>query len=226
MKVSHRLRQLDNMITNHYRHIWDCCCDHGLLGMLLLDRCAADTIHFVDIEPDLMVQLENTLTQFFPNDVQNSRWQTQTLDVSKLSLPDDEPQLIIISGIGGKLTAELVTAIRLSHPDKSLEFLLCSVHHQYELRTKLHELGLRLITEKLLQDNKRFYELIHVGTSVDTNISPVGSVLWADSQTDSQQYLQRTLEHYQRKLRGLGDQSERRKTEEIISAYDHLITRI
>ena len=36
------------MIPDGYDHIWDCCCGHGLLGMTLLARHAAEHIHFVE----------------------------------------------------------------------------------------------------------------------------------------------------------------------------------
>ncbi|HTG55937.1 MAG TPA: SAM-dependent methyltransferase, partial [Niabella sp.] len=63
-----------------YTHIWDCCCDHGLLGAALLSRQAAAHIHFVDIVPELMHELKNKLQRFFPADAltanksTNSQW--------------------------------------------------------------------------------------------------------------------------------------------------------
>ena len=57
------------MISGHYDHIWDCCCDHGLLGMLLLERSAARHVHFVDCVPSLMQALELRLQRFFPADI-------------------------------------------------------------------------------------------------------------------------------------------------------------
>ena len=38
LKLGNRLRQLERMIDQRYSQIWDCCCDHGLLGMSLLQR--------------------------------------------------------------------------------------------------------------------------------------------------------------------------------------------
>ncbi|QSA20815.1 SAM-dependent methyltransferase, partial [Vibrio furnissii] len=38
MKLSKRLQTIEKLVTQHYDHIWDCCCDHGFLGMTLLQR--------------------------------------------------------------------------------------------------------------------------------------------------------------------------------------------
>ncbi|HSC68256.1 MAG TPA: SAM-dependent methyltransferase, partial [Cellvibrio sp.] len=57
LKLGKRLQQIELMVTANYDHIWDCCCDHGLLGAALLARKAAPHIHFVDIVPELMRKL-------------------------------------------------------------------------------------------------------------------------------------------------------------------------
>ena len=64
-KLSKRLQAINNMIDTHYQNIWDCCCDHGLLGLTLLNRKTADIIHFVDIVPSLTTRLESLLEKYF-----------------------------------------------------------------------------------------------------------------------------------------------------------------
>jgi len=60
------------MVKSQYDH---CCCDHGLLGAALLAQQAAPHIHFVDVVPELMQQLENKLTRFFPKSGEpHSHW--------------------------------------------------------------------------------------------------------------------------------------------------------
>ncbi|WP_198595364.1 SAM-dependent methyltransferase, partial [Vibrio lentus] len=49
MKLSNRLQTLHSLVSNDYQHIWDCCCDHGFLGVQLLSDNKAPLIHFVDI---------------------------------------------------------------------------------------------------------------------------------------------------------------------------------
>ncbi|PIW58661.1 tRNA (adenine(22)-N(1))-methyltransferase TrmK [Shewanella sp. CG12_big_fil_rev_8_21_14_0_65_47_15] len=242
MKISQRLQQINSMITGHYDHIWDCCCDHGLLGMLLLERSAAHQVHFVDCVPSLMQALELRLQRFFPADIlgQNLhlnphlnpdidpnlschiQWQVHCLDVAALPLAqtnDQDKQLIIIAGVGGELLVELVRAIVAEHPEKRLEFILCPVHHNYFVRQSLSELGLGLKSEHLLEENQRFYEILHVindGNANDHRISPSGSLMWNNLRGEelalARRYLHKVISHYQR-------MPEDKRPLSIINAY-------
>lgn len=239
MKISPRLLQIDGMITRHYDHIWDCCCDHGLLGMVLLQRKAAGTIHFVDVVAPLMVELDDRLKRHFsvgsPSNGQQRAWQVHCLDVAQLPLSavdmtrpttDTEcSQLIVIAGVGGDLLVELVSAIINANPERSMEFLLCPVRQNYKVRQALVGLGCELINESLVRDNERFYEIIHVATCANARtssvvtqpLSHVGSIMWDLSRADDQTYLHQILSHYQRMLKNV-DQD----TQNIFDAYQAL----
>ena len=203
LKLSKRLNQIEQMVTNDYTHIWDCCCDHGWLGMSLLGRQAAPNIHFVDIVPQLMTQIEGTLQQFFTDSP--SHWKTHCVDVAQLPLQQYEGKhLIIIAGVGGDLMIQFIQCIHQQYPHLALDFLLCPVRHQYVLRTELIALNFSLKSELLVEDNKRFYECILVSSQTDHNnkVSSVGDAIW-QSNTPIQskaviQYLKNTRHHYQR----------------------------
>ena len=78
MKISQRLNLIESMVNNRYEHIWDCCCDHGLLGAKLLDNDRASVVHFVDVVPDLMREVSNKLERFYPAaNRKEQRWQVQ-----------------------------------------------------------------------------------------------------------------------------------------------------
>lgn len=200
MKISQRLNLIESMVNNRYEHIWDCCCDHGLLGAKLLDNDRASVVHFVDVVPDLMREVSNKLERFYPAaDGKEHRWQVHCIDVALLPLVKrTDSQLIIIAGVGGELLISLVDAIIAAHPLQQLEFILCPVHHIYEVRKALKKLGLGLIDERLLEENRRFYEVLHVSTHSKVPISLVGSQMWDLTRTLDQRYLQKTLSHYQR----------------------------
>lgn len=251
MKISQRLQQINSMITGHYDHIWDCCCDHGLLGMLLLKRNAARQVHFVDCVPSLMQALELRLQRFFPADLSglnpnlaphsdpdlnpdidphlscHTQWQVHCLDVATLPLEqtsDKDKQLIIIAGVGGELLVELVRAILVQHPQRHLEFILCPVHHNYYVRQSLTALGLK--SEHLLEENQRFYEILHVTTIVEPNILPIsatGSLMWQTLDETSlpraQRYLSQLIGHYQR-------MPAHKQTPEIIDAYQQQLAQL
>lgn len=261
MKISQRLQQINGMITGHYDHIWDCCCDHGLLGMLLLERSAARHVHFVDCVPSLMQALELRLQRFFPAEIsglnpnlaphsdpdlnpdidlqsnpepnsnlyRHTQWQVHCFDVAALPLGQtrvQDKQLIIIAGVGGELLVDLVRAILALHPQRHLEFILCPVHHNYYVRQSLTALGLGLKSEHLLEENQRFYEILHVSTIAAPNgrpISATGSLMWQmldeASLPRAQRYLSQVIGHYQR-------MPTHKQTPEIIDAYQQQLAQL
>lgn len=209
MKLGKRLKKIDAMVTAKYDHIWDCCCDHGLLGAALFARQAAPHIHFVDIVPELMLELENKLDRFYPKTAEpNSQWRVHCMDVAALPLAEfNGKHLVIIAGIGGDLMTELVTQIYQKNPELDIDFLLCPVHHQFTLRQQLIQFDFSLKTETLIIENRRFYEILLISTVNKSNstlspISPVGNFIW-QSNTPAQakiaaDYLKKTLDHYKR----------------------------
>uniref|UniRef100_Q0HUW6 SAM-dependent methyltransferase n=1 Tax=Shewanella sp. (strain MR-7) TaxID=60481 RepID=Q0HUW6_SHESR len=278
MKISQRLQQINRMVGPGYDHIWDCCCDHGLLGMLLLQRNAAPKVHFVDCVAPLMLQLSHELARFFPlqpiSNPQNateqtttkqtanlqSEWQVHCLDVAALPLAQYGKQakhLVIIAGVGGELLVELVRSIvanqqrqcdahsgndssnnDLSQGARQLEFILCPVHHNYHVRSALAELGLSLKDEYLLEENQRFYEILHltqVNASSKTNtcsktteavpLSATGSIMWqgldADKTRQAKRYLDQTIGHYQR----IPEHRMPNKPQ-IVAAYQHILQQL
>ena len=216
------------MVTAEYDHIWDCCCDHGFLGAALLSRGLGADIHFVDIVPELMAQLENKLEKFYPHSAEKARWKTHCIDVAKLPLLQYKGKhLVIIAGVGGDLMMEFINGIYAQYQDVDIDFLLCPVHHQFALRQRLIELDFGLKNEVLVEENKRFYEVIYVSSKRREHkaISPVGDSLWqavSDDQDDSEhqkriakQYLNKTLSHYHRIQLG-----NSHKVQHIIDAYN------
>ncbi len=235
MKIGKRLTQIAAMVGPGYTHIWDCCCDHGLLGASLLSRHAAPFIHFVDIVPELMDELEIRLRRFYPEmasppstsaspSASLSAWQLHCIDVTSLPLSHhDGKQLVIIAGVGGDLMVQLVSAIHRGNPDANIDFLLCPVHHQFTLRQQLIRLDLQLQQERLLEENRRFYEILLVSTRTDdmqhqSRVSAVGEQIWlahSPEQADTaSRYRSKTLGHYQRVQQG-----RETDVQHIIEAY-------
>lgn len=211
------------MVTESYDHIWDCCCDHGFLGAALLDRQAAQHIHFVDIVPGLIAKVESNLQRFYPDS--SSRWFTHCLDVAKLPLNNfPGKHLIIIAGVGGDLMSLFVESIHRDNPDTEIDFLLCPVNHQFTLRQSLISLNYRMKDEVLIEDNRRYYEMILVTSdSSSAPVHPVGDKLWQfeskEYQNVATQYRQSTIRHYQRIQAG-----KSQDVKHIIDAYSEVST--
>ncbi len=230
LKLSKRLQQIEQMVTPEYDHIWDCCCDHGLLGFSLLSSQADSTIHFVDIVPKLMANLESKLKRFCPS----LPWKTHCIDVTTLPLLQHQGKhLVIIAGVGGDLMIQFIEAIYQQYKNLNIDFLLCPVHHQFSLREKLIELDFSLKDEMLIEENQRFYEILLVSSlgeklsNVNRKISPVGDKIWqsrSQAQTRTiEKYLQKTLGHYQRIQQGYLQGNQLGKVDnvqQIINAYN------
>jgi len=231
LKLGKRLKHIESMVTEQYDHIWDCCCDHGLLGAALLTRQAAPHIHFADIVPELMHELENKLQHFYPQHSKpesNVQWQVHCVDATALPLQEfSGKHLVIIAGVGGDLMTELVEAIYQKNSTLDIDFLLCPVHHQFTLRQRLIALDFSLRTEALIVENQRFYEILLVSTIKDirnkhASISPVGSLIWQSSTPEQSKitidYLKKTLDHYKRM-----QLNRHAEVQDIIDAYSAVI---
>jgi tRNA (adenine22-N1)-methyltransferase len=210
------------MVTPGYTHIWDCCCDHGLLGTELLARHAAEHVHFVDVLPALIDQLTNKLQRLYSPT--HAAWHTHCLDVASLPLAQYAgKQLVIIAGVGGTLMTRFIQAIHQRQPEAQFDYLLCPVHQEYRLRQQLIALGYSLKQETLVKDNQRFYEVLLVSTrqaqkGVCLSISPVGDAIWQAETLEQERiakgYLNKTLKHYRNMQRGNSEDMQH-----IIDAY-------
>lgn len=217
MKTGLRLQKIAQMISRRYDHIWDCCCDHGLLGFNLLKAQAAQTVHFVDIVPALLVQIETTLQQHWQGEPQ--AWQLHCIDAGQLPLAafstqaETDKHLIIIAGIGGDLVTELLHSLLPLSAAYLIEFILCPVHHNYKVRQFLIDNKFTLLNEALVFENGRGYEIVHVACKSGKSgasgqpLSAVGSIMWDFSDPLHLGYLDKTIRHYQRIARNTEAQS-------------------
>lgn len=181
MKLGKRLTQLVQQVKRDYDHIWDCCCDHGLLGAALLKQHPSSTVHFVDIVPSLIDKVTLDLIRYFPATTDSPRWRTYCLDVRDLPLEANAgSHLVIIAGVGGDLMTEFIAELAKRHPSMTFDLLLCPVHHTYTLREQLIALNAELKSERLVEENQRIYELLHVQISPSSGLALTLS-LWSVS---------------------------------------------
>lgn len=204
IRLQHIEKLASEEAAGYYDHIWDCCCDYGLLGMRLFEQRMAANIHWLDVVPALIDKLTQTLSQTAPA---TSQWHTHCLDVKDLPLHQYPGRhLIIIAGVGGELMAQCVKSIeQIQYPQIAIDYVLSPVHHCYSLRQQLIELGMSLRNEVLVKENNRFYEVLSVANSAScqaskladhataiepttspTNpINPVGELIWQANLTRS-----------------------------------------
>lgn len=221
VKLGKRLSAIESTVNSGYDHIWDCCCDHGLLGFHLLEKDKTKTQHFVDIVPALMTEIEAKLKRFYRGEQQ---WQVHCMDVTKLPLLEykAEKHLIIIAGVGGELLIDFLSKLLPLSATMNVEFILSPVHHNYQLRSFLANSACSLIDELIVAENRRYYEVLHIN-NIEANtssekVSPVGNKMWDFNNKQHQHYLCQTIEHYQRMAK-----NPNIEVQQIISAYQQLI---
>lgn len=222
IQLSRRLQVITDMIQDDYHHIWDTCCDHGLLGLQLLHEHPNSVIHFVDQVSEITEALTHTLSTQHPN---TTHWQVHTLDCSQLSLfPADKKHLVVIAGVGGELAKELVSKIHEKHLDQIIEFIICPVHHTYALREELIGLNYRLLDETIVEENKRFYEVIHVTNDSKQSEPPsLTGNMWDKDDEAHIRYLNKLITHYDNKAKS-GDESSRKIAKAYKSINDKPVT--
>jgi len=221
MKLSKRLNVINSLITQPLDIIWDCCCDHGFLGMALLERGIAKQINFVDIIPQLMEALEQSLQQFEQGKSLPS-WQVRCEDVAQIKLPTDAKQVIVIAGVGGDLCLKLIEQIIANNPHslKQLSFIICPIMHLYKVRAGLKAFNLQLDSEQIIVENKRFYEVLQVSFNATGTITKTGAHMWDTHNPQHHQYQQQLLDHYTRMLN-----KDRLYYQKVITEYQHVFER-
>ena len=206
VKLSKRLKRIESMITKKYDHIWDCCCDHGLLGQALLEREHFVHIHFVDIVSKLMERLQENLEKSYKEI--SSRWSVHCCHVADIPLPKySGKHLIIISGVGGDLTKTFMSSLCNQYPEADIDYILCPVYHQFDLRKELIRLDFVLQDECLIRENKRYYEIMMVSKKLRCaheyeEICPVGNKIWQYTNEEEKniatEYLNKIYCHYKK----------------------------
>jgi tRNA (adenine22-N1)-methyltransferase len=210
-----RLQQLRSMLLKPYELVWDCCCDHGLFGMSLMDSKYVQEIIFVDVLADQLNKLESSLSEKFPHN--RYKWQVTCDDVRNIVVPKIDSQLFVLAGVGGGQTVDFINSLSASAPDVKFDILTCSVHGSYFVRESLIKNGFSLIDEMLIFDKNRVYEGIYVTKAPGKAIESIGYSMWNWEDEEHQRYWSRLVGHYMQKAR-----NEPEKFRPIIEKYETL----
>ena len=208
MKLNKRLLALAGMVKQPYDLVWDCCCDHGLLGFKILADGLVKQVNFVDVVPDIIERLDAKLKQHSHRLPSHVHWKTFCDDVTNIPLSNNlktlpfqsneiSHQLVIISGVGGELMIEMLDELIKRFNGYNIDFLLCPVQHTYKLRSKLLQLNFKLKQEQLIIDNKRGYELLLVNQLEGRDLTVTGNEIWKQTK-EHQDYLSKLMTHYSR----------------------------
>lgn len=191
-----RLNEILSMIGEQYDEIWDTCCDHGKLGISILERNLANRVHFVDCIPSIMLTLEAKLLKSITTC--RSKYKIHTLMAEDIVLPNNK-SLICICGVGGITAINIIKGLLLSNDLLNKDILLCVQYKIPKLRRFLKEAGFKLQDEKLCFEGKWAHEILKVSREGGSEIDLVGSSMYDLKNNKHLTHLNNSIEHYTKK---------------------------
>jgi tRNA (adenine22-N1)-methyltransferase len=144
-----------------YSCAWDCCCDHGYLGIKILTENLCERMVFVDQVPHIIEQLAKKLEPFC-----TGKHKLISADVGQLNFNLDQLHLVILAGVGGERTVQIISAIKRNNPNARIDYIFCPSTSRGVLRKYLLEKGLSIKFESSVCENRRFYEIMFVEDKV------------------------------------------------------------
>jgi len=184
-----------------YPYIWDCCCDHGYLGVKILKENLCEKLIFVDQVAHIMNQLEARLAPF-----STGKHVLITADAGDLCFDPMLRHLVILAGVGGESIVDIVQSIERKHPNVQIDYLFCPSASQSSLRQYLISEGYHLLFEKIACEKKRYYEILFVQRKIaggEINKIPLISTLWDTDNPGHQKHLRKMARHEQLKVNGV-----------------------
>ena len=157
IKLSKRLSFILKFIPSSADVFYDLCCDHGLLGIAVGQSYNYQEINLVDQVPSIIDKISK---QSLPSDIPNAvQINFICQDARNLKLNESYKNIISIAGIGGELAMKMIENLK-GHL-KETDSLVVSVHNNiHKLREYLIHNNFELIDEGLVEDNKKFYEVL------------------------------------------------------------------
>lgn len=219
-----RLRALFELIEQHqagetpYHSLWDCCCDHGYLGIKLLHKGLCQHLHFNDQVPHLIEDLLERLSRY-PSNALRPTYSAAAMDAGQLKLDKKHNNLLILAGIGGEHMVNILDPLLNNHQHQKIDFLFCPATTQFNLREFLAKNNFGLIFESLVTERNRDYEVIHAryngAVSIGTKKVTHTGVFWKADNAIHLRYLRKLIDHYQRSTQG----DEKIEAQRVLSFY-------
>jgi tRNA (adenine22-N1)-methyltransferase len=203
---------LAQQASKHYDAVWDCCCDHGYLGMYLLNEKLTAKLYFVDQVPHITQQLSAKLAAYT-----DEQYTVYCADVAQLTLNPKQRHLLILAGISAKNIIGIMKDFQQRYSHVALDFILCPTNAIYNLRSYLHQRknDISLVSECFIAEKKHHYEIMHVSTqSLGQPVSLTGTQ-WKQENTVHREYLDKIIKHFERE----SQDNERSRAKAILQNY-------
>jgi tRNA (adenine22-N1)-methyltransferase len=145
------------------KYFYDLCCDHGMLGMAVLENDLAEHVIFNDQVPHIIDNLKTSLSSYITKSIA-----FETKPCQKIKFKPNST--ICILGVGCNTIHKLLEAI-----DNEQTLIISTHTRPLLLRQKLQSLGLNLIKEDLICENGKYYEILKLTTYGDHSVPLIGN---------------------------------------------------
>jgi len=180
-----------------YSIIWDCCCDHGYLGIKILQNDLCDRLVFVDQLAHIIDQLSDKLAPY-----KTGKYALITADAGELSFNHQQNNLVILAGVGVETTIQIINSIEDNHRNTQVDYIICTSTIKKSLREYLSVNKFGLLAENLVSENNRYYEVLYVRGRLDDDLPscppsaslprvPLDCNLWDLNNADHQRFLEK-----------------------------------
>jgi tRNA (adenine22-N1)-methyltransferase len=197
-KLNARLAAMFNLIHTGYDVIWDCCCDHGYLGMHILQAKLCTTVHFNDQVSSITDALQKKLHTYGA-----VNYAVITDSAAKLKLDENKKNLIILAGISGNTAIEIMQGIHRLNPQANIDYLLSPNYQILEVREYLISRDFALVHEELVFENAQTYEVIYISAQKHEQRKKTLTLtgeMWEIGNPQHQQYLAKLMFNYKNKM--------------------------
>lgn len=214
-RLGKRLRALYDAIPDGYDSVWDLCCDHGRLGMALLETHRAPWVHFNDSVPSILTELETQLQRFGAE-----HYRLHPGPAEALILPKTGRHLLVLAGVGDELSVRILQSLRQQESAAQFDWLLMPTHNLFQLRQFLIEQHWGLLNEGWVFENGRGYEWLYLGAN-GQQILQNPAPFWDARIAEHRQHLSKLLKH----ARQLQRHNPSIETDQMAQAYAALLSR-
>ena len=212
MKLSKRLDSI-KLLCERYISGNECfvdmCCDHGHLGLSLAKKYGDLVIHFIDpvksIIEDLKRKHDGKKNLFFLCQ-EGQHYHNKS-----------EKIVISVCGVGGDLIMVIMEGILQNGVSKKAVFVLSPHNRPVELRQFLMKHHFCVQQEILVEDNKKFYEMLVVSKDFSSKLDEIGSRQFVLDDDRHIYYIHKKREHYNFKSRKYPEYKK------IVTMYDVLL---
>lgn len=211
-RLGKRLTALFNVVAHDYDSVWDLCCDHGRLGMALIETQRTPQVHFVDCIDGIMTDLAATLEHYGARG-----YQLHCCLAEQIDLPTDGKHLLVLAGVGDEVSIRIVQHLSAQNTDAQIDWLISPANNLFQVRQFLQP-DFGVLDEGVVAENGRLYEWLWVRSGAAKPIKNPAP-FWNPDDAEHRRHLHKLLKHARQQQR----QAHATEAEAAALAYAQLL---